>query len=87
MGQTGSATHAHAAERTPETRPWSPSHDAPVDVELLLIPECPGAEEASEVLRTALDDIGLSETPFTVRIIESEHNLPLKSGVVPHCHA
>ena len=23
----------------------------------------------------------------TVRVIESEHNLPLKSGVVPHFHA
>lgn len=43
-----------------------------MDVELLVIPECPGAEEASELLRTALDDIGLSDTPFMVRVIDSD---------------
>ena len=29
-----------------------------VDVELRMIPKCPGHEEASKLLRTALDDIG-----------------------------
>jgi hypothetical protein len=48
------------------------SHDAGVDVELLVIPECPGTDEASELLRTALDDIGLAETPFSVRIIDAD---------------
>jgi hypothetical protein len=43
-----------------------------VDVELLVIPECPGTEEASKLLRTALDDIGLAGTPFTVRIIDTD---------------
>jgi len=43
-----------------------------VDVELLVIPECPGTDEASELLRTALDDIGLADTPFTVRIIDTD---------------
>lgn len=43
-----------------------------MEVELLVIPECPGADEASGVLRTALDDIGLAGTPFTVRIINSD---------------
>ena len=33
-----------------------------MDVELLVIPECPGTDEASELLRTALDDIGLAGT-------------------------
>jgi hypothetical protein len=42
-----------------------------VDAELLVIPECPGADEARELLRTALDDIGLADTPFTVRIIDT----------------
>jgi hypothetical protein len=42
-----------------------------VDVELLVIPDCPGTDEASELLRTALDDIGLAETPVTVRTIDT----------------
>jgi hypothetical protein len=43
-----------------------------VDVELLLIPECPGSQEASHLLRTALDDIGLGETPFRVAVIDTD---------------
>lgn len=43
-----------------------------MNVELLVIPECPGADAASELLRAALDDIGLAETPFTVEVIDSE---------------
>jgi hypothetical protein len=43
-----------------------------VDVELLVIPECPGADKATKLLRTALDDIGLAETAFTVGIIDTD---------------
>lgn len=43
-----------------------------MDVELLVIPHCPAAHEASELLRNALDDIGLAETPFAVRIVDAE---------------
>lgn len=43
-----------------------------MDVELLVIPDCPGADEATELLRTALDDIGLAGTPFTVRVIDTD---------------
>ena len=43
-----------------------------MDVELLVIPKCPGIDEASTLLRTALDDIGLAETPFTVRVIDTD---------------
>ena len=43
-----------------------------MDVELLLIPECPGSEEASQLLRTALDDIGLMETVFRVAVIDTD---------------
>jgi hypothetical protein len=43
-----------------------------VDVELLVIPGCPGTREASELLRTALDDIGLARTPFAIRTIDTE---------------
>ncbi len=48
------------------------SHDGGMDVELLVIPQCPGAHEASKLLRSALDGIGLAETPFAVRIIDNE---------------
>lgn len=43
-----------------------------MQVELLVIPECPGTEEASELLRTALDDIGLAQTNFTVEVIDTD---------------
>lgn len=43
-----------------------------MEVELLTIPDCPGTDEASKLLRTALDDIGLSGTPFTVQVIDAE---------------
>ena len=43
-----------------------------MDVELLVIPGCPGADEATTPLRTALADIGLAETPFTVGVIATE---------------
>lgn len=48
------------------------THDGGMDVELLVIPQCPGADEASELLRSALDNIGLGDTPFAVRIIDTE---------------
>ena len=41
-----------------------------MDVELLVIGECRGADEARRLLRTALDDIGLADTPFSVRIVD-----------------
>ena len=43
-----------------------------MDVELLVIPQCPGARAAAELLRAALDDIGLADTPFAVRTIDTE---------------
>jgi len=43
-----------------------------VDVELLVIPHCPGADEATRLLRTALDDIGLAGTPFIVAVIDTD---------------
>jgi hypothetical protein len=43
-----------------------------VEVELLVIPECLGADEATKLLRTALDDIGLARTPFTVGVIDTD---------------
>jgi hypothetical protein len=43
-----------------------------VDVELLVIPDCPGSDEATTLLRTALDDIGLTGTTFTVSVIDTD---------------
>ena len=43
-----------------------------MDVELLVIPECPGAEDARTLLRAALDDVGLAETAFDVGIVDSD---------------
>ena len=63
---------AHARGRRRLSWDGDASHDGVVDVELLVIPQCPGAHEASELLRRALDDIGLAETPFAVRIVDTE---------------
>ena len=43
-----------------------------MDVELQVIPDCPGADRASELLRTALDDIGLAHVDFAMRLISSD---------------
>jgi len=42
-----------------------------MEVELLVIPGCPGSDAATVLLRRALDDIGLAGTPFTVWTIDS----------------
>jgi hypothetical protein len=42
-----------------------------MDIELLVIPECPGADAASKLLRTALDDIGLAGTSFSLEVIDT----------------
>jgi hypothetical protein len=51
---------------------WGLRHDGWMGVELLVIPECPGAEEASVLLRAALNDIGLPDSTFTVRLIDTD---------------
>jgi len=43
-----------------------------VDVELLVIPGGPGSEGAGELLRAALDGIGLADVTVTIRVIDSE---------------
>lgn len=43
-----------------------------MEIELLVIPDCPGAEEAAELLRTALEDIGLGDAQFTIQVIDTE---------------
>ena len=43
-----------------------------MDVEVLVIPGCPGSDAAAALLRGALEDIGLAGTPFAVRVIDSD---------------
>jgi hypothetical protein len=43
-----------------------------VDVELLLVPDCPNASAAQQLLRSALDAVGLPSTPIRISLIDSE---------------
>lgn len=42
-----------------------------MDIELLVVPDCPNEAPAAALLRTALDDIGLARIPFTTTVIET----------------
>ena len=44
-----------------------------LDVELLVVPVCPHADAADELLRTALDAAGLRGTAVRVSVINFEH--------------
>ncbi len=37
-----------------------------------MIPQCPGADEAPELLRQALADAGLAGTSFTVTVVDTD---------------
>jgi hypothetical protein len=47
------------------------SENVDVDVELVVVPDCPHAAAAQELLRTALDVAGLPRTGVRVSVIES----------------
>ncbi|HET9648546.1 MAG TPA: hypothetical protein VFP34_09985 [Microlunatus sp.] len=40
-----------------------------MDIELLVIPDCPNNDNAQQLLRSALDDIGLPTVGFTVTVL------------------
>jgi hypothetical protein len=42
-----------------------------MDVELLVVTDCAHAGPATELLRTALDDIGLIGLPFTTTVVDT----------------
>ena len=42
-----------------------------MDVELLVVPECPSEASAARLLRRALDDIGLPDTEFDTIMVGS----------------
>jgi hypothetical protein len=43
-----------------------------VDVELLVVSDCPHAAAAHELLRTALDDVGLRRVPITTTVVDTQ---------------
>lgn len=45
-----------------------------VNVDLLVIPNCPHGESAEALLRTALDDVGLSRVPVRVTVVETQQD-------------
>jgi hypothetical protein len=45
-----------------------------MDVELLIVPDCPHEELAAVLLRSALDDIGLSAVELQVTVIDAQEH-------------
>ena len=43
-----------------------------MDVELLVVPDCPNESIAAAMLRTALDDVGLPGTTFRTTVIHTQ---------------
>ncbi|MFF9592730.1 hypothetical protein ACF1FX_26505 [Streptomyces sp. NPDC014646] len=40
-----------------------------MDIEILVVPDCPNTGPAAELLRQVLDDMGLHDTDFSTRVI------------------
>jgi hypothetical protein len=47
---------------------------AGMDVELLVVPDCPNEVHAAALLRTALDDVGLARIPITTTVIDTRED-------------
>ena len=43
-----------------------------MDVELLVVPDCPNEDAASPLLRTALNDVALTQTVIRTTVIDSQ---------------
>lgn len=43
-----------------------------LSVELFVVPDCPHEPAAAQLLRTALDDVGLTRTPFQTTVIATQ---------------
>ncbi|MFJ1617801.1 hypothetical protein ACIODT_35840 [Streptomyces sp. NPDC088251] len=43
-----------------------------MEIEILVVPDCPNEKPAAEQLRRALDGLGLTDTMFTTRIIADQ---------------
>lgn len=44
-----------------------------MDIELLVVPDCPNTERAAERLRQALTDLGLTHAAITTRVITDQN--------------
>lgn len=53
----------------PADQPGTCVDDGGVDLELLVTPGCPHQEPAATLLRTALDDVGLTTAQFATTVI------------------
>src|SRR5258708_1018505 len=49
-----------------------PGDPGSMDVELLVVPDCPDSPGAGERLRQVLDEMGLTEVAFTRRVIVAQ---------------
>lgn len=54
------------------TPPRCQAHRGRVDVQLLVVTDCPNEGPAAAVLRQALDDTGLSTVQFTIRVVSDQ---------------
>lgn len=45
-----------------------------VNVELLVVPGCPNEGAAAELLRRALDDVGLAQVPIQTRVVSTRQD-------------
>ncbi|MFI6055243.1 hypothetical protein ACIBCO_34790 [Streptomyces violascens] len=43
-----------------------------MDIEILVVPDCPNSAPAAALLRQALDDVGLHDAGFSVRVIADQ---------------
>jgi hypothetical protein len=52
-----------------------------MDVELLVVPDCPHESAAAALLRTALDDVGLGHLTFDVTVIDTHETAEARGFV------
>lgn len=58
--------------RLPRNPNEQPRHDDGMDVQLLIVNDCPNQGPAAVVLRQALDDVGMAAVRFTTRVVASQ---------------
>jgi hypothetical protein len=52
-----------------------------MDVELLVVPDCPKEQAATTLLRTALDDLGLTTTAVRTTVIDTQYEAELRGFI------
>jgi hypothetical protein len=51
---------------------WHEAMMTSMDIELLVVPDCPNGPVAAALLRTALDDVGLTGSTFRTTVIDTQ---------------